>query len=81
VVALEDAPGGAAAAHAAEIPVVVTRSHYFPDAPIDEALAIGPGLHTRRGWRPGLETGKEPDGPVRLANLLTWHEAADHVSA
>ncbi len=32
-VAMEDAPAGVAAARAAGIPVIVTRSHYFPDSP------------------------------------------------
>ena len=36
-----DSPGGVAAARAAEVPVVVTRSAYFGDAAIDGAVAIG----------------------------------------
>jgi len=51
-VAIEDSPDGAAAARVAGVPVVVTRSFYFGDAPLENALAVGPGLHTRRGWNP-----------------------------
>lgn len=51
-VAFEDSPGGAAAARAAQVPVIVTRSHYFVSATIDGAVAIGTGLHTRAGWTP-----------------------------
>jgi HAD superfamily hydrolase (TIGR01509 family) len=68
--AIEDSPGGAAAARAAGVPVVVTRSVYFADAPIDEAVAIGPGLHTRDGWQPPCGAGR---GGVTLDDLLQWH--------
>jgi HAD superfamily hydrolase (TIGR01509 family) len=43
-VAIEDSPGGVAAARAADVPVLVVLSHYFADAIIDGAIAIGPGL-------------------------------------
>jgi len=77
--AIEDSPGGAAAARAAEVPVVVTRSHYFADAAVDGAIAIGPGLHARRGWRPACEHGD--DGAVGLRELEAWHASADCVSS
>lgn len=80
VVALEDSPGGAAAARAAGISVVVVRSHYFAHAAFDEVLAIGPGLHARRGWRPRAGDDGAGDGPLRLDDLADWHAAADLVS-
>jgi len=75
-VAIEDSPGGVAAAQAAEVPVLVTRSAYFADAPLAGAIAIGPGLHTRRGWRPA----PGGDGPVTLADIARWHREMDSVS-
>jgi HAD superfamily hydrolase (TIGR01509 family) len=76
-VALEDSPGGVAAARAAEVPVIVTRSAYFADAIVDGAIAIGPGLHTRVGWRPGL---RGADGRVALDDVRAWHDAMELVS-
>jgi len=75
--ALEDSPGGVAAARAAEVPVVVTRSAYFADAIIENAIAIGPGLHTRADWRPGL---RGSEGRVGLDDLRAWHDTMDLVS-
>jgi HAD superfamily hydrolase (TIGR01509 family) len=77
-VAIEDSPGGAAAAAAAGIPVIVTRSHYFAHASIDDAIAIGPGLHQRAGWQPALPG--PADGPVVLEDLCHWHGAMEPVS-
>ncbi|MEY8876242.1 MAG: HAD-IA family hydrolase [Leptothrix sp. (in: b-proteobacteria)] len=83
-VAIEDSPGGVAAAREAGVPVVVTRSAYFMDATIDEAVAIGPGLHSRAGWRPalpGTEMLAEADaGRVTLDDLMRWCEQMDTVS-
>ena len=78
-IAIEDSPGGVAAARAADIPVVVTRSYYFGAAPIDGAIAIGPGLHERRGWRPALPGGLEV-GPVRLDDLRGWFAEMQSIS-
>jgi HAD superfamily hydrolase (TIGR01509 family) len=79
-VAIEDAPGGVAAAREANIPVVVTRSAYFARAPIDGAVAVGPGLHTRRGWKPALlATGDETRG-VDLDDIEGWCEKMDSVT-
>ncbi len=78
-VALEDSPGGAAAARAAHCPVLLTRSAYFADAAVDGAMAIGPGLHTLSGWRPASEEAAA-HGPVRLADLRHWHRLGDVVS-
>ena len=72
-VAIEDAPAGLAAACAAGIAVVVTRSAYFADAPMDGALAVGPGLHDRLGWVPPLPSGKQQQTRVDLADLQAWH--------
>jgi HAD superfamily hydrolase (TIGR01509 family) len=79
-VAIEDSPGGVAAARAADIPVIVTRSHYFADAPIDGAVAIGPGLHTRAGWRPGLRPTPGAPGGVTLDDIDAWCSQMDTVS-
>lgn len=78
-VAIEDSPGGVAAARAADVPVIVTRSMYFPAATVEGAIAIGPGLHTRRGWRPATAaTGA--DTPVRLDDIAWWRERMELVS-
>ena len=79
-VAIEDSPGGVAAARAANIPVVVTRSAYFMHAAIEGALAIGPGLHQRHGWRPALQSAA-PGTPVGLEDILAWRAQSDTVSS
>lgn len=78
--ALEDSPGGVAAARAAGVPVVVTRSAYFETATVEGAVAIGPGLDRRRGWRPPApaRTGRDR---VTLDDLAEWHRRMDLVSA
>ena len=78
-VAIEDAPGGVAAARAADIPVVVTRSAYFAKTPIAGAVAVGPGLHDRRGWRPALRAGTAPDDTVGLDDIEAWCAQMDSV--
>jgi hypothetical protein len=40
VVAVEDSPGGVAAARAADVPVLVTLSSYFADATIEGAIIL-----------------------------------------
>lgn len=80
VVAIEDAPGGVAAARAADIPVVVTRSAYFATAPIDGAVAIGPGLHTRHGWRPGLQAAPGETRRVDLDDIEAWCAQMDSIT-
>jgi HAD superfamily hydrolase (TIGR01509 family) len=82
--AIEDAPGGSAAATAAGVPVVVTRSRFFGHDAIQQAVAIGPGLDTRTGWRPppSLAAGATAaHGRVTLADLQAWYAAAETVSA
>lgn len=76
-VALEDSPGGVAAALAAEVPVIVPRSAYFFHATIEGAIAIGPGLDSRDGWRPAIAGG---EGLVTLDDLQAWHAEMDSVS-
>ena len=71
-VAIEDSPGGVAAAQAAGVPVIVTRSRYFADAPIEGAVAVGPGLHTRGGWQPSLPASGDPDATVGLDDIDAW---------
>ena len=78
-VAIEDSPGGVAAARAAGIAVVVTRSHYFSDAPIDAATAIGPGLHTRDGWLPAPAPAADSAG-ITTDDLRNWCALMDTVS-
>jgi HAD superfamily hydrolase (TIGR01509 family) len=74
--ALEDSPAGVAAARGAGVPVVVTRSAYFAEDAVEGALdgvvAVGPGLHTRHGWRPALPGGGRADRLVSLDDLLEW---------
>ena len=78
-VAIEDAPGGLAAARAADIPVVVTRSAYFAQAPIEGAVAVGPGLHDRRGWRPALRVAPDEVRGVDLDDIEAWCAQMDSV--
>jgi HAD superfamily hydrolase (TIGR01509 family) len=81
-VALEDSPGGAAAARAAGVPVVVTRSAYFANDAFECAIAIGPGLHTRAGWSPELQAvgPAGAHGRVTLDDLLDWHARIASIS-
>jgi HAD superfamily hydrolase (TIGR01509 family) len=51
-VALEDAPAGVSASQAAGVPVVVTRSYYFPVVESPGALAVGSSLGRVDGWNP-----------------------------
>lgn len=78
-VAVEDSPGGVAAARAADVPVIVTRSAYFPNDTVEGAIAIGPGLHTRRGWLPLLPE-ETRDGLVTLDDVRYWAERMELVS-
>ena len=78
--AIEDSPSGVSAARAAHVPVVVTRSAYFSEATIEGAVAIGPGLHDKRGWRPALAAGADAAAPVGLDDLEHWCAQMDSVS-
>ncbi len=73
-VAIEDSPNGIIAARAAGCAVVVTRSLYFADAPVDGAMAVGPGLESRVGWRPGpAPTSAGPErATIGIDDILHW---------
>jgi HAD superfamily hydrolase (TIGR01509 family) len=77
-IVLEDSPGGVAAARAAHCPVVVTRSIYFAESQVEGAIAVGPGLHTRAGWRPALPAAGAAQR-VGLADLVDWFAQRDTV--
>lgn len=79
-VAVEDSPGGVAAARAAHLPVVVTRSAYFVAATIEDAVAIGDGLDDRHGWRPSLAPAAGAQARVRLDDIEAWCRQSDSVS-
>ena len=79
-VAIEDSPGGVAAARTANVPVVVALSSYFTNAAIEGALAIGPSFHQRLGWRPELPQSTDGDPSVCLADIESWHAQGDCVS-
>jgi HAD superfamily hydrolase (TIGR01509 family) len=79
-VAIEDSPLGVAAAHAVDVPVLVTRSAYFADAAIDEAIAIGPGLHDRSGWRPEAAPAPASARRVGLDDIEDWLARSEVVS-
>lgn len=76
-VAVEDSPGGAAAARAAEVPVIVTPSVYFAREPIEGAIAIGPGFDRREAWRPAPDPGA---GGIGLEDVETWRASMALVS-
>jgi HAD superfamily hydrolase (TIGR01509 family) len=72
-VAVEDAPAGVAAARAAGVACVVTRSAYFAQAQVGDVLAVGPGLHTRKAWLPAPRGGVSEGGLIDLADIDAWH--------
>ncbi|HEY1312584.1 MAG TPA: HAD-IA family hydrolase [Steroidobacteraceae bacterium] len=69
--AMEDAPAGLAAAQAAGIPVIVTRSYYFPTTATHGALAVGPSLGRPAGWNPAAESRA---ARIDLAQITRWFE-------
>ncbi len=79
-VAIEDSPGGAAAARAADLPVLVTRSEFFPNDTIDAAIAIGPGLDCRDGWTPPVSAAAGATPGITLDDLRHWHAQMSLVS-
>jgi HAD superfamily hydrolase (TIGR01509 family) len=74
--AIEDSPAGVAAACAAGVPVLVTRSVYFASQPVPGALAVGPSLASRAGWQPPLAAGGTAPDRVDLAQIRQWHGRA-----
>jgi len=79
-VAVEDSPLGVAAARAMDVPVLVTRSAYFAEATIEEAIAIGPGLHERAGWLPERGAAPAPSRRVTLDDIEDWLVRSEVVS-
>jgi HAD superfamily hydrolase (TIGR01509 family) len=72
-VALEDAEAGVAAAQAAGVPVIVTRSHFFAQLKSQGALAVGPSLGRIAGWHPAADTLATRIG---LDQIIRWHECS-----
>jgi HAD superfamily hydrolase (TIGR01509 family) len=70
-VAMEDAPAGVMAAQAAGVPVIVTRSHYFPAAPPPGVLADGPSLGRAEGWHPAAQPSALR---ISLDQIRLWHD-------
>jgi len=73
--AIEDAPAGIAAAQAARVAVILTRSHYFSGAteavaPPD-VLAAGPSLGDAQGWSPIAAAGATR---ICLDQLRRWRQ-------
>jgi HAD superfamily hydrolase (TIGR01509 family) len=69
-VALEDAEAGVAAARAAGVPVIVTRSHYFAAGESRGVLAVGPSLGRIDGWHP---TADARSTRIGLEQIIRWH--------
>jgi HAD superfamily hydrolase (TIGR01509 family) len=69
-VALEDAEAGIAAAQAAGVPVIVTRSHFFASVESEGALAAGPSLGQIAGWHPTADARATRIG---LDQIIRWH--------
>ena len=72
--AIEDAPAGVSAASAAGLSVIATRSHYFANADLCGAQAVGPGLHRTAGWSPAPPQAAE-NGRISLTTLQAWAPA------
>jgi HAD superfamily hydrolase (TIGR01509 family) len=69
-VAMEDAPAGVAAARAAGVPVILTRSHFFAAADSRDALAAGPSLGRTQGWHPAADAHATRIG---LGQIIRFH--------
>ena len=69
-VALEDAEAGIAAAKAAGVPVIVTRSHFFAQLEPEGALAVGPSLGQTPGWHPMADARATR---IDLDQIIRWH--------
>jgi HAD superfamily hydrolase (TIGR01509 family) len=70
-IAIEDAPAGVSAAHAAGVPVIIAHSHYFPSVTSERALAVGDSLGSSQGWMPSSNT---RSARVGLEKLNQWQE-------
>ena len=73
VLAIEDSPAGVAAARAAGVPVIVTRSVYFASQPVAGALAVGASLASRTGWQPPIASAGAASDRIDLAQIRQWH--------
>jgi beta-phosphoglucomutase-like phosphatase (HAD superfamily) len=49
-------------------------------APIEGAVAVGPGLHTRHGWRPGLQVAAGDTRGVDLDDIEGWCAQMDSIT-
>jgi len=76
VLGIEDSPAGVAAASAAGVPVLVTRSYYFARQPVPGALAAGPSLGSCAGWQPAIAGGNAAADRVTLGQIREWHAQA-----
>ncbi|HET7202404.1 MAG TPA: HAD-IA family hydrolase [Steroidobacteraceae bacterium] len=76
-VAIEDSPAGLESALAAGVPVVMARSRFFADAPVNGAIAAGPGLERAAGWEPAPS---ETSGRIGLAQIRAWHRLGSSTS-
>jgi len=72
-VAMEDSQAGVAAAQAAGVPVIVTRSHYFRAGESRGALAVGPSLGRIDGWHPAADA---RTARIGLDQIVRWRAAA-----
>ena len=72
-VALEDSQAGVAAAQAAGVPVIVTRSHYFMAVESPGALAVGPSLGRIDGWHPAADA---RIARIGLDQIARWRAAS-----
>jgi HAD superfamily hydrolase (TIGR01509 family) len=72
-VAIEDSAPGVAAAHAAGLPVVLTRSLYGAADPVGPVLADLDGLGEAGSPAQGRTGGSDWRGVVDLAALRRWH--------
>jgi len=71
VLAIEDAPAGAAAARAAGIAALVVRSFYFPDGALPDVIAVGASLGSAADWSPAPQAA--PAARIDLSQLQRWH--------
>jgi HAD superfamily hydrolase (TIGR01509 family) len=73
VIAIEDAPAGISAARMAQVPVLVSFSHYFPNPEVRDAFASGPTLGDAGDWTPCANL---PRHRVDLEQIIAWRRHA-----
>jgi HAD superfamily hydrolase (TIGR01509 family) len=74
--AIEDSAAGAAAARAAGLPVIVTRSRYSVGENVGTVLADLSGLGETSAVAAGVAHGRAWSGVVDLDTLGAWHQDA-----